>query len=227
MTPSGTHSIRRSAAVEPWTQLFPLGLAHLRRGDLPRAIRALEQGLDRYRTWQDVVKKTHFAAALGAAYALAGRTNEALLESQGAVESFRRSQIYYWPAFILLSAGTTYLSAARIDEATNYAREALALTRQLGARGIEAHALCLTTDIAAASGAENVEGYYREALALAEPRGMRPQVAHCHFGLGKLHRRRGDREQAQEHLTTAIAMYREMGMIYWPEQAEAEMRQLG
>jgi tetratricopeptide (TPR) repeat protein len=126
-----------------------------------------------------------------------------------------------------LSAGTTYLSAARIDEATNYAREALALTRQLGARGIEAHALCLTTDIAAASGAENVEGYYREALALAEPRGMRPQVAHCHFGLGKLHRRRGDREQAQEHLTTAIAMYREMGMIYWPEQAEAEMRQLG
>jgi len=30
----------------------------------------------------------------------------------------------------------------------------------------------------------------------------------------------------QEHLTTAMAMYREMGMIYWLEQVEAELRQL-
>ena len=63
--------------------------------------------------------------------------------------------------------------------------------------------------------------------ALAEPRGRRPLVAHCQLGLGKLHRRGGDREQAQEHLITAMAMYREMGMTYWLDQAEAELRQLG
>jgi hypothetical protein len=60
--------------------------------------------------------------------------------------------------------------------------------------------------------AEHAEGHYRKALALAEPRGMRPLVAHCHFGLGKLYRRTANPEQAQEHLTTAIARYREMGM---------------
>ena len=32
-------------------------------------------------------------------------------------------------------------------------------------------------------------------------------------------------EQAQEHLTTATAMYREMEMTYWLEQAEAEMKE--
>jgi hypothetical protein len=32
---------------------------------------------------------------------------------------------------------------------------------------------------------------------------MRPLVAHCHLGLGKLYQRMGKREQAQEHLTTA------------------------
>ena len=37
----------------------------------------------------------------------------------------------------------------------------------------------------------------------ASPRGMRPLVAHCHLGLGKLNQRMGKREQAQEHLTTA------------------------
>jgi hypothetical protein len=48
-------------------------------------------------------------------------------------------------------------------------------------------------------------------------------VAHCHLGLCKLYRRTGKREQAQEHLTTATTMYREMGMTYWLEQAETGM----
>jgi hypothetical protein len=39
------------------------------------------------------------------------------------------------------------------------------------------------------------------------------------LGLGKLYRRTGKREQAQEHLTTATTMYREMGMTYWLEKA--------
>jgi hypothetical protein len=55
---------------------------------------------------------------------------------------------------------------------------------------------------------------------------MRPLVAHCHLGLGKLCRRTGEREQAREHLTTANTMYREMGMTYWLEQVEAELQAL-
>jgi len=53
---------------------------------------------------------------------------------------------------------------------------------------------------------------------------MRPLVAHCHLGLGKLYARTGKREQAQEHLTTATTMCREMGISYWLEKAEAEQR---
>jgi hypothetical protein len=37
----------------------------------------------------------------------------------------------------------------------------------------------------------------------------------------------GNSGQAQEHLTIATAMYREMGIAYWLEQAEAELGQLG
>ena len=73
--------------------------------------------------------------------------------------------------------------------------------------------------------AESAEANYREALGLAEPRGMRPLVAHCHLGLGKLYRRTGKREQARERLTTATTMYREMGMTYWLEQTEAELKE--
>jgi hypothetical protein len=55
---------------------------------------------------------------------------------------------------------------------------------------------------------------------------MRPLLAHCHLGLGKLYRRTGKREQAQEHLTTATTMYCEMDMTYWLGQAQAETREL-
>jgi hypothetical protein len=37
----------------------------------------------------------------------------------------------------------------------------------------------------------------------------------------------GKREQAQEHLATATAMYREMDMRFWLEQAEAESMEPG
>ena len=89
--------------------------------------------------------------------------------------------------------------------------------------GFAAHALHLLGDIATHPDrfdAERGEAHYRKALALAEPRGMRPLVAHCHLGLGKLYRRTGEREQAQEHLATATTMYREMDMRFWLEQTE-------
>src|SRR5262249_17344977 len=147
------------AADHPYTlyfALFDLGLAHLHRGDLPRATRVLERGPDLCRTWQFVVATPVVAATLGAAYALAGRADE----------EFPRRQIYRPPGLILLYAGMTYLSARRIDEAASHAREALALTRRLGARASEAHALCLAGDVASTGDAEGALGYYREAFAL-------------------------------------------------------------
>jgi tetratricopeptide (TPR) repeat protein len=93
--------------------------------------------------------------------------------------------------------------------------------------GFAAHAQHLLGDIAThpdRCDAESGEAYYRKALTLAEELGMRPLVAHCHLGLGKLYRVTGKGEQAREHLITATTMYREMDMKYWLEKAEAEVK---
>jgi tetratricopeptide (TPR) repeat protein len=119
------------------------------------------------------------------------------------------------------------LLLGRLDEARDMGNRALEYSPSHP--GAAAHALCLLGDIATHPerfDADNGEARYRQALALAEPRSMRPLVAHCHLGLGKLYRRTGQREQAQEHLTTATTMYREMGMTYWLEQVEAEFQAL-
>jgi tetratricopeptide (TPR) repeat protein len=202
--------------------LLDLGRTHLRRGDFQRATRLLERCLDLCRTWQVTASIPVVSATLGAAYAVGGRADEALPLVAGAAEELRSRAIYREPALILLCAGMTCLRAGRIDEAASHAREALALARRLGARGNEAHALCLAGDVASMDNAEDADTYYREALTLADELGMRPLVAHCHLGLGKLYQRTGKPEPAREHLTTATTMYREMGMTYWREKAEAE-----
>jgi Tetratricopeptide repeat len=92
-----------------------------------------------------------------------------------------------------------------------------------GERVHEAYALRLLGDVAAHRcpiDSEAAYDHYSQALALASELAMRPLVAHCHLGLGRLYRRTGDGVKAAEHLTTARAMYREMEMGFWLEKAE-------
>ena len=128
--------------------------------------------------------------------------------------------------WIYHSLGRASLLLGRLDEARRMAESAVEASPSHP--GFAAHALHLLGDIATHPDrfdTESAETHYREALALAEPRGMRPLVAHCHLGFGNL-RRTGKQAQAQEHLATATTMYREMGMTYWLEKAEADMKQL-
>jgi hypothetical protein len=121
------------------------------------------------------------------------------------------------------SLGHACLLLSRLDEACRLGARAIECSP--GHHGFMVHALHLLGDIAVHPDrldAEIGEAKYLQTLALAEPPGMRPLVAHCHLGLGKLYRRTGNREQAREHLTIATTMYREMDMRFWLEQAEAE-----
>jgi tetratricopeptide (TPR) repeat protein len=123
--------------------------------------------------------------------------------------------------------GRACLLLSRLDDAWSLGHHAIKSSRSQP--GFAAHALHLLGDIATHPDrfdAESGEAQYREALALAQPRGMRPLIAHCHLGLGKLYRRTGKHEQARAHLTTATTMYREMDMPFWLPKAEAELREL-
>ena len=55
---------------------------------------------------------------------------------------------------------------------------------------------------------------------------MRPLLADCQAGLGKLYRRTGNYEKATTHLANAVAMMRDMEMGLWLEKAEAELKEL-
>ena len=50
--------------------------------------------------------------------------------------------------------------------------------------------------------------------------------ADCHQGLGTLYAATSQREQARTELSTAIVLYRAMGMTFWLPQAEATLAQV-
>ena len=123
-----------------------------------------------------------------------------------------------------------YLLAGREADARAAAQRVLALARPHKERGHEAYTLRLLGEIAAREDSLDsgkAENHYRQALALAEELGMRPLIAHCHVGLGKLYRQFRNLQQAKEHLNRGVAMMREMEMGLWLERAEAELMELG
>jgi hypothetical protein len=74
--------------------------------------------------------------------------------------------------------------------------------------------------------AESGVAHYQQALVLAQSHGMRPLVAHCHLGLGKIYDRAGQLKHASENLATATTMYHEMGMGFFLERGEADIKNL-
>jgi hypothetical protein len=128
----------------------------------------------------------------------------------------------------MLQLGEAHLLAGRVEEAWDFATRAVVLAGERAERGHEAWAHRLLGETALHRDCPDVaaaEAHYASSTALAVELGMRPLVAHCHLSLGKLYRRVGDRRGTQE-LTTAMSLFHEMGMRFWLEKAEAEMRAL-
>ena len=66
-----------------------------------------------------------------------------------------------------------------------------------------------------------------ESLGLAKERGARPDLAITHFRYAELLHKKGDRADALEQHHQATALFRDMEMTWWLEQADALGKSLG
>jgi len=204
-----------------YTAYYAVGYLHQRKGAIDKAIAALEHSLEICRSWNIQQNLRRVATALGYAYAAAGLVGEALPllelanDGRGRLASTRAQ----------LAQG--YLLIGRAQEAALIASHALDTSRRHAQLGREAEALYVLGEVALShipADAAKAEDHYRQAIALADGIALRPLVAHCHVGLGKLYRRTGDLQRGKEHLTNGVAMMREMEMGLWLERAETELK---
>jgi class 3 adenylate cyclase/tetratricopeptide (TPR) repeat protein len=220
------HEAEAIRLAEVMHRAYPVGLAHraagtlhLLKGEWAKARVPIEHGLAVLRSGNAVFLIPGAVAASAWVLAQLGEASEALnrlQEGQQLLERQAAKGLVDHHGWSYHALGRASLLLGRLDQARRMGDRAVQSSPSQ--RGYAAHALHLLGDIAThldAFDATSGDTHYRQALALAEPRGMRPLVAHCHLGLGKLYLRTGERERAQEHLTTAATMYREMDMAYW------------
>jgi class 3 adenylate cyclase/tetratricopeptide (TPR) repeat protein len=232
------HEAEAIRLAEPTHHAFTIGQAHRAAGTLHSLKGDWAQARSLIERWIAVLRAANVVITLPEAVASSawglvqlGEASEALKrlrEGEQLVERQATRGIIANLGWTYHALGRAWLALGRLDEARRLADRAV---ESLSSHpGFAAHSLHLLGDIVTHRDrfdAECGEAHYRQALALAGPRGMRPLVAHCHLGLGKLYRRTGKREQARDHLTTAATMYREMDMRFWLEQTEAESMELG
>ena len=227
----GEDSVRIAEIVEqPYSRVMAythLAYLHSVKGDFGQALRLLEIARVVSREVNLPGLSIYVGAFLGYVLVRSERIEEGISLMQDTLTAAQAMGVADYSAMLVVRFGEACLLADRLDPALALAEGAFTVAREKAQRSGEAWALHLLGAIASHSDppdAEKADTHYRQALTLAEELGMRPLVAHCHLGLGKLYRRTGQREQAHEHFTIATTMYREMDMTYWLEKAEAEMK---
>jgi tetratricopeptide (TPR) repeat protein len=201
-----------------------IGQVSLVQGNLDGAIAVLERAIRLCDIWDLGVIYSTTAALLGLAYAWSGRSEDALPLMEAGETPASPVRIFDTPT-ARLALGTGNLLIGRTNEAMTAATRALDFVSECGFRGSHARTLRLLGNIEARRDPPNAaeaENHYRHALELAEELGMRPVAAHCHLGLGRLFRRCGDPGKSSEHIDIATAMYRDMNMEFWLDQAQAD-----
>jgi tetratricopeptide (TPR) repeat protein len=208
---------------------YSLGSVHVSQGRPDLALPWLERSFELYRGGNFAFLFPLLAGWLGRAWALTGRIPEAVVLVEQAARQVASMRTGNFGAQVANALAEVYRVAGRLDDALASARAALQRSRAQREPVAEGVASWLLGEILSRwspSEPAQAEESYRAALSLGSRLGFRPLIAHCHLGLGTLGRHAGNLQEAERSVATATAMYREMGMLYWLERAEAEMKEL-
>jgi len=202
---------------------FAASMLHFLKGDWAKARSLVEHWINTCLRLQTPSLLLPWAVA-SSSWALAqiGETGDALIrlrEAEELLEHQAEREIGQHRSWAYGALSRTCLLLGRLDEARRLADRAVESSRRQP--GFKAHALRLLGDLAThpdGFDAESGAAHYRQALALAQLHGMRPLVAHCRLGLGKLYERSGKLGHARENLAAATTLYGDMDMHFWLEQ---------
>ena len=215
----GNEAIRiAEAAHHPFSAgqaLLNLAVLHLRKGELSAATSLLERGAGLSGVSKVSALSTGISAALGYAYALAGRAGEGIRLLEGGVAQAEATRITARHSLWVAWLAEAYLLADRLDDAGRLADRALALSGEHHERANMAYALRIAGEVAARSGprqGRDAGDLYRCGIALASELGMRPLVARCRAGLAAWYRRSGRPADADAEEQAATDMLHAMHM---------------
>ena len=197
-----------------------LGMAYLRLGKMEPALLLLEKGHELCRFSKVQFLYPYTAGSLGYAYLLADEPMRALaVVEEGTKPGNLEGGV--WTVHPLTVLGDTYRAVGDFALAAETLSNALSLAEEGEERGFESWAMLVMARISFDAGRYGeAEKRYRLTLEQASTLSMRPLVAHCHEGLGRLYLRTRRNEEAHTEFAAALEMFRSMNMGFWLQKAE-------
>jgi class 3 adenylate cyclase/tetratricopeptide (TPR) repeat protein len=206
-----------------------LGYLHLVRGDFATAVTELERARSATRDRSMTLVELQAVRNLALAYAYGGRTAEGIELLEHAMHEVESRGIGIQEATVLNLLAEVYLLAGRADVAARSAERALVLAGERGQEGEAAVAHRLLGDISLhpdRADLESARSHYEAALESGRLLGIRPLIARCQLGLGRLYTRSGSAALGLKAIKLAESMAGEMGMDYWRDVAAEEGRNI-
>jgi predicted ATPase/class 3 adenylate cyclase len=192
------------------------------KGEFAEAIALLEPSLAVCREKRFAGWIMRSATALGMAYALSGRPEDAIPLHEEAIRLQEEAGALVTRAHWWANLGEALLLAGRMEEARRAGQEALQFARAHAEKHNEAWSRWLLGEVAARQAPparEEAEREFREALRLAEALGLKPLLGRCRMSLGQLALRAGARAEAREDLENAVRLFGSLGAIWFEGEA--------
>ena len=194
-----------------------LSIGHLllRKGEIERAVSAMERSLDLCDHWSLRVWRPRLVSTLAVVYARLGRTKEGLQLAQQALADAEQMRLIVDKAGLLIRLGQVSVIAGRIEAAVSLGQQAVEIAVAHEAKGDEAWARFLIGRACWASDPKDLDEATKQldiSLGLALACEARPLTAFCQTTLCGVHTRRGDQVAAQKFDAAAANIYRELDM---------------
>jgi len=200
------------------------GRAPLMQGDFAAAISWFSKSVE-------ICRRSNFAPLflltacdLGQAYVRSGRAPEAVVLLEEATVQSGALRLMPTHAWNVVMLAESYLLSGRPEEGARELQRGLDLAVANKQRWLEAEALRIRSAALASADSLDVAGARTAAervLSIATELELRPLLGRCHLALAQIGRHAAD-AGAREHLERATALFTDLDMRFWLEQAEAE-----
>jgi len=208
---------------------FVLCMAYTEKGQMDEALRYGGFGLSKAPT---PVEQIWTLSAISQTWSRTGQAEQT-------VEALAPVAPLYVEANFLLgivwggtNLGEAYLRAGRLAEAAGTLAAVVDVAESKGARFYLGSALRFLGEVTrqadpSAHGQQEAAAHFERSMAVLTEIGARNELAHAHAGCGRLHRDRGDGDEARRHLTRALEIFGDLGTLGEPDAIRKELVELG
>jgi CHAT domain-containing protein/Tfp pilus assembly protein PilF len=201
--------LRRSAGNKrgEGLTLEGLGYAYGKLGDYPTALAFLVQAKEIFRTLDDTFGQANASFDAGDVYAALGENQKAMSEYETALSGFSKMGLKQGAGRTLIGMATVSRAEQQFDNASEYLRRALEISRAVGDPVAEASALVGFgwTSLLAGDGKEAV-AHFNEALKIFQASANQMGEAGALYGLARARRTMGELSEARAHIKAAIEL---------------------